>query len=186
MKKAIQLTAAALALTAFGAHAQSSYTEPSRLYGSIGYESIGLRASSGGVTAKSDPGLLMGTIGYQLHPNIAIEGIAGGTVRKDDLRLNGFDSGLDSKVDTYGVFVKPSVNLTENFSLFGRVGYARTNASLSTGNFSVNDSTTDVAYGVGAAYNLTPRSYVQANYTQYLDKDNVQAKGWGVHYGLRF
>jgi hypothetical protein len=66
------------------------------------------------------------------------------------------------------------------------VGYARTNASLSTGNFSVNDATTDVAYGVGAAYNLTPRSYVQANYTQYLDKDNVQAKGWGVHYGLRF
>ncbi|MBL0917688.1 MAG: outer membrane beta-barrel protein [Hydrogenophaga sp.] len=192
MKKAIQVTtvAAALALVAVGAHAQStssSFPSPSRLYGSIGYESIDITTTDGTNQARSEPGVLMGTIGYQLHPNLAVEGVVGGTVKKDDVRLNGLNTGIDGSIDsTYGVFVKPSVNLTDRFSVFGRVGYVHTKASLSSGSVSVSESGEDTAYGLGASYALTPNSYVQANWTQYYDRDGVEAKGWGVAYGLRF
>lgn len=189
MKKAIHLTtvAAALALAAAGtAHAQSSYpsTPATKVYGSVGYEAIDITTSNG---AKATPGVLMGTIGYQLHPNLAIEGIAGGTVRDDEVRLNGANTGVDGSIkSTYGVFLKPQVHLTDRFSVFGRVGYVHTKASLSAGNINVSEKGEDTAYGLGAAYDLTPNSYVQANWTQYHDRKGVEAKGFGVAYGLRF
>lgn len=187
MNQAIKATtAAALALVALGAHAQAS-NPSTKLYGSVGYEAMNITATGNGNTAKADPGVLMGTIGYQLHPNLAVEGIVGGTVRKDEVRLNGLNTGIDGSIDsTYGVFVKPSLNLTDRLSVFGRVGYVHTKASLSSGNISVSESGEDAAYGLGASYALTNNSYVQANWTQYYDRNGVEAKGWGVAYGLKF
>ena len=107
MKPSLKITtAAAFALAALGAHAQS--TQPSTpFYGSIGYEAIGITATGSNGTAKADPGVLMGTIGYQLHPNLAVEGVVGGTVRDDDVRINGAGTGIEGSIDsTYGVLVK--------------------------------------------------------------------------------
>ncbi len=179
-------TAVAIALTALGAHAQTAQSA-TPFYGSIGYEAIDITARGSNGTARTQPGMLLGTIGYQLHPNLAVEGVLGGTVRKDDVKLNGFNTGIDGSVDSaYGVFVKPSLNLTDRLSVFGRVGYVHTKTSLSAGNVSVSDSSEDVAYGLGASYDLTATSYVQAGWTQYRDRKGVEADGWGVSYGLRF
>lgn len=188
MKPSLKLTtiAAAWALTALGAHAQTA-TPSTPFYGSIGYEAIGITAKGNNGTARTEPGVIMGTIGYQLHPNLAIEGVVGGTVRKDDVKLNDLNTGVEGSIDSaYGVFVKPSLNLTDRLSVFGRVGYVHTRTSLSAGNVSMSDSSEDVAYGLGASYDLTPGSYVQAGWTQYPDRKGVQADGWGVAYGLRF
>ena len=101
------LAAAVFSLVAAGAHAQAQV--PSKMYAEFGYAAINLEANSGPNTLKARPGAVTGVIGYQLHPNMAVEGFLGLGLDKDETKLNGAATGVDAKINnTYGLFIKPS------------------------------------------------------------------------------
>lgn len=179
------LAAASFTIAAAGAQAQTQ--APSKMYGEIGYAAIGLDFTDGTNTLKAGPGALTGVLGYQLHPNVAVEGFLGLGVAKDEIELNGSGTGIDAKVNnTVGFFIKPGINVTENVEMFARLGYLRTKLTLSAGGVSLSDTDTGAAYGLGVNVNLTKTSYVQANWMSYYKEDGVKAQGVALAYGVRF
>ncbi len=166
------------------AHAQPT---DSKWYGEIGLSQLNIKAEDGPLSAKARPGLLTGTIGYQWLPNLAVEGFVAGGVSKDEIKLNGVNTGIDAKIPSaYGVFFKPGIRLGERVELFGRVGYARTKLQLSAGGINVDETGDDVAYGLGLNVHLSRQSYLQANWMNYHDSDNIKVEGVGLVYGRRF
>lgn len=153
----------------------------------IGYAAIGLDFTDGANTLKANPGALTGVLGYQLHPNVAVEGFLGLGIVKDEIEFNGTPIGLNAKFkNTVGVFIKPGFMVSENTELFARLGYLRTKLELSAGGVSVSDSDTGAAYGLGVNLNLTDTLYVQANWMSHYKDDGVKALGVALACGVRF
>ncbi|MBN9369846.1 porin family protein [Hydrogenophaga sp. YM1] len=181
----VSLLAAGLASAASAQQVQSP-SDP-KLYGEIGLSQLKITAKDGPLSAEAKPGLLTGTLGYRLWPFLSVEGHVAGGVMKDEIKLNGVNTGIDAKVpSTYGLFLKPTLPLGERVELFGRVGVARTKLELSAGGINRDDTGTDTAYGLGVNVHLSPVSYLQANWMNYHDKDGVKAEGVGIVYGRRF
>lgn len=173
--------------TAASAQQRMQSTADPRLYGEIGLSQLKLEAEDGPLRAEAKPGLLTGTLGYQLWPFLAIEGQVAGNVMKDEIRLNGVNTGVDAKIPhMYGLFVKPTLPIGDRVELFARAGVVRTKLKLSTGGIDVDDTGTSGAYGLGINVNLSPASYLQANWMNYYDKDDIKLQGVGLMYGRRF
>lgn len=182
MKKILLPLAAAATLLTFGpAQAQGMRMGTGTAYGELGYSMVDI--SGNGVSAK--PGVLRGILGADVHPNMAVEGMLGFGVKDDDFSAGGVP--FDAEVrHTYGVFAKPKINL-DRLEVFGRVGYARTKLRLSgPAGFSSTDTKGDFAYGLGANFNISPRTYAGLDWMQYYDKDGTKADGFTVNVGMRF
>lgn len=174
-------------VTAASAQQRMQSTTDPRLYGELGLSQLKIEAEDGPLSAEAKPGVLIGTLGYQLLPFLAIEGQVGGNVMKDEIKLNGANTGVDAKIPhMVGLFVKPTLPLGERVELFARAGVVRTKLKLSTGGIDVDDTGTSGAYGVGVNVNLSPVSYLQANWMNYYDKDDIKLQGVGLMYGRRF
>jgi outer membrane autotransporter protein len=170
--KAIAIAAAAASLfVGIAAHAQQA-PAASPLYGELGYSWTQIHGNG----FKATPGAVRGIIGYDLHPNLAVEGMLEGGTRDDA------DNGVSAKLkSSYGVFVKPKYDFG-NTEVFARAGWARTNLNLSTGDVSSNN----LAYGVGVKYNITPRMNVGLDYMRLADKDGVKVDGVTLGLGYHF
>lgn len=152
------------------AHAQEAAP---KLYAEVGYTQMNARASDGVTSLKFSPKAVTGVFGYQFTPNMAVEGMLG--------------FGADSKVKSaVGVFFKPSVAVSESIDLFGRLGWVHSELELSAAGVSMTDKGSDLAYGVGANFNLSKSSYIQANWMTYYMKDQFKIDGFNVAYGFRF
>jgi len=181
------LAAAVFSLAAAGAHAQTQAPAPSRLYGEIGLTAVNLEIISNGAKLKANPTGLSAVLGYQVHPNVAIEGFLGLASTREPLEFNGTPVGLNAKIDSAaGFFVKPGIMVSHNVELFARLGYLRTKITVSSAASSTSDSDTGTAYGLGANLNLTKTSYVQANWTSYYKESGVKSQGATLAYGVRF
>lgn len=158
-----------------------------KLYAEIGYTQLNAKDADAGSSTKFSPKAVTGVFGYQFTPNMAVEGLLGFGAGKGKVKFNGMDTGVDGKVKTaVGVFFKPSVAVSDSIDLFGRVGWVRTELELSAAGVSASDSGNDLAYGVGASFNLSKTSYVQASWTNYYKKDGLKIDGFAVAYGMRF
>jgi outer membrane autotransporter protein len=171
MKVIAIATAAASLLLGVAAHAQQP-AAAGPLYGELGYSWTQIHGNG----FKASPGAVRGIIGYDVHPNLAVEGMLEGGTGHDT------DNGITAKLkSSYGVFVKPKYDFG-NTEVFARVGYARTNLALSTGDVSAND----FAYGVGVKYNVTPKVSVGLDYSRLAHKDGVKVDGVTLGLGYRF
>lgn len=167
MKRIATLTTTlGLALLASGAQAQS-------LYGEVGY--TGLDYKQPGL--KASPGMVRGLMGYELTPQLAIEGMVGLSANSDTTK------GTQVKLDnTVGVFGKAQVPLTDALKVYGRVGVARNSVKLN-GN---SDSNTGLAYGAGLSYDLSKATYLSVDYMRYQDKNSKTLDGVTAGIGFRF
>ncbi|UXH77292.1 porin family protein [Roseateles amylovorans] len=171
MKK-ISVIAAAL-LLAGAAQAQSN---TSAVYGEVGYTFVTIDAGT-----DLEPGMLRGIVGWNVHPNLAIEGMLATGVKDD----NTF--GLKTKVSrAYGVYLKPKYDFGNGFEVFGRLGYADLKLKQSFQGASGTDSGNDVSYGVGASYSFNKNVYGTVDYMSYYDKDGVKGTGFTLGVGYRF
>jgi outer membrane autotransporter protein len=170
--KAIAIAAAAASLlVGVAAHAQQAPVA-SPVYGELGYSWTQIHG--GGL--KATPGAVRGIIGYDLHPNLAVEGMVEAGTGHDT------DNGVSAKLDSsYGLFVKPKYDFG-NAEVFARAGWARTNLNLSTGDVSSNN----FAYGAGVNYNVTSRMNVGLDYTRLADKDGIKVDGVTLGVGYHF
>lgn len=139
------------------------------------------------------------TLGYQLTPNIALEG---GFIDLGELTANANSDGtgflfapgpVNFKVAVDGLFfdVKGLLPLNEQFSLYGKLGLLKWSEegtlSDSTGSLSGDDDGTDIFFGVGASFNINHNISINADYSRYKvdeDEDNVDVLSVGIQYGF--
>ncbi|MCB2015918.1 MAG: porin family protein [Hydrogenophaga sp.] len=159
-------TALGLAVLAAGAQAQS-------IYGEVDYTGLNYKASG----LKVKPGMVRGIVGYEITPNLAVEGMLGLNASSDST------SGMTAKIDNaIGVFGKAQAPLTDALKLYGRVGVVRSSLKVNGS----KDNTTDLAYGAGMTYDLSKTTYLNVDYTRYLDKNSQKLDGVSAGIGFRF
>jgi opacity protein-like surface antigen len=187
MKRIAIAAAAAIAMLSTAAQAQTS-----PLYGEIGYTQFKIKEEG---SSNLKPNALRGIIGYTLHPNVAVEGMLAFGVGDDGVTEDvvGVPVNFDLKLQhAYGIYVKPKFNVTPQFEVFGRLGYTEAKFKGTTSvpslglSVSESDSDGDVSYGLGAAYNFTPRMNVGLDYMRYSDKEGVKVDGVTLSFGYRF
>jgi hypothetical protein len=126
-----------------------------------------------GSNTSSTPLLARFVVGKEINKNLAVEGMAAFTVKKDD----------DLSAQTYGVFLKPKMDVAKDIEVFGRIGVAHTSTNYTTGSF----STTKAAYGFGAQMQFNKDVYGQVDYMHYSKDDaGYNARGFTVSVGTRF
>jgi hypothetical protein len=104
MKKMIRFLSVTAVLATAAAAAQAQvYVE-----GSVA--ALTAKSSSDGVNTETKPSAFSGLVGYNVHPNVDVEGYLGLGAGKSSITENGKNIGIDAKVkSSFGVFVKPKV-----------------------------------------------------------------------------
>lgn len=184
---------AAIALAAAGtAQAQSMRMPQSgRWNAELGYTPLDVRSS--GLTLK--PSAVRAGVGYQLHPNLDVEGLALFRANTDNAgaSVGGVPVNVDVRIKpSIGLFAKPKMTLGDRLDLFGRLGWMDTrlsnNASLPGVSGSYGEGGNDFAYGLGANWRFgrTNAMYLGLDWMRYHDKDAVRVDGWAASLGMRF
>lgn len=159
----IAASAAVLAVAALPAASQAQ-----EFYGTIGY--AGVEAEDANI------GAIQGRLGYRFNPYIGVEGEAALGISDDT--VSGVDVEMKHEIGVFGVVNAP---VSEQVSLFARVGY--TGASFDT---SLGELETDgFAYGVGGQFNVTDKDGIRLDWTRH-DHDDVEADVWSIGYSRRF
>ena len=126
-------------------------------------------------SASDKPAALMGVVGYEINPNVAIEGLLGLGVKKG--------SGGTNLSNSVGVFVKPKMMLNNEVEVFGRLGFARTKLKFSEDS---SGSDSSFAYGLGGNYYLNKQTYLTASYMSLYSKDGFKINGFNLGAGYKF
>lgn len=173
--------AAAIALASLGAQAQ--------MYGEVGYTVTTFKGDLDGDSVKSSPSALRGIVGFELNPNLAVEGMAALGLGDAKVKFNGATiPGLKLGVtNAVGLYLKPKTKLNEQVELFGRVGYASLKAKVKVdgvGSESTEDNS--FSFGAGMSYAINPSTSLNADYMQYLSKDGSKVNGFTFGVGFKF
>jgi hypothetical protein len=150
----------ALAATAATGFAMSAQAQDSAAYINLGAEAV-----------EFDSYNLTGRLGYQFNENLSIEGQASFGVIDDD--IEGFDVGVDN---SYAAFIRGSVPLTEQFSLFAKGGYHFTQFGVDGDGLDESLDIDGFAYGGGAEYMFDGVNGLRAEVT-FLDSSDDTING---------
>lgn len=178
--------AACALLVAGGAQAQAqTKANDTPFYGEIGYSALTYKEPA----AKAHPKAVRLIGGYELNPNLAVEAHVLLNAKEGATNVDGID--VKVKIDNiWGVFLKPKVTVMPELEVFGRLGYARLNATATASamgaSVSVSDSGNSFAYGIGAAYAISDKVTLSLDYTSYYDRKEVQVKGPTLGLGIKF
>jgi opacity protein-like surface antigen len=170
--KTLLLSTAAAVLAAAGAHAQDA-----------GQFHVG-----GGYTWLDADEVELDTLnlrgGYDFTPYLGVEGEVLVGLGDESVTVGSVtgDVSLDYGL---GAFAKAQFPVNEQFSVFGRLGYAYWEAEASVGGFTLSDEEDGVAYGVGGEWAFAGPNAVRVDYTRY-DFDNAETDAFGVSYVRRF
>lgn len=119
--------------------------------------------------------------GYDFNQYFAVEGEA--LIGLGDEEVSGVDVSLEYLV---GAYAKAQYPLNEQFSVFGRLGYAYTEVEGSAGGVTVSDDTDGFAYGVGGEWAFAGPNAIRVEYTRYEFEDDGEADTFGASYIRRF
>lgn len=174
--RTLLLTTAALTLLAAPAMAQ----EPaSRVTGSVGYTQLD--------GDDGDLGAITGRMGYNFTRYLGVEGEASFGVKDEDITIGAVDGSLEHEYDAavYGVATLP---VSENFEVFGRVGYGTTSIKADVAGFTASEDGESVNYGVGANYFFDGRNGVRADITRrdFTDDAGGEVDTYSLGYVRRF
>jgi len=146
------------------------------------------------------------TLGYQFNPNLAVEG-SFADLGKFHYTYTGIGAWagqggeVDYTVRAWTLAAVGSLPLTEQFSVFGKIGAAATKAKLSVdmnapslgavGSGSEGQSRTSLLWGAGAKYEFTKTLGVRAEYENYgrvgnEDTGRAKASLFSVGLDVRF
>lgn len=172
--------ASAIALVSIGAQAQ--------MYGEVGYTAIIAKENFYGDRSKASPSALRGFLGYELNPNLAIEGMVAFGMNEASIKVNGVSNpGRKFKIDNaVGFYLKPKTKLNDQVELFGRVGFARVKGAVSEAGDSVSRTESSISYGAGFSYAINSTTSLNADYMQYLSKDAFKFNGFTFGVGFKF
>jgi outer membrane immunogenic protein len=144
-----------------------------------------------------DFGAIGGHVGYDFNSYIGVEaevlvGIADESISvsvEGEVEAPDVDVDIDVKLKSvYGVFAKGNLPVSEQFSLFARLGYVTGELEASTdveGVESFTDSDEAIAYGVGATFAFSENFYARGDYKRY-DFEGTAADALMIGAGVRF
>ena len=174
-----------LVLLAMGVSAHAQTQKPANpWYGELAYAPVKIKEA--GVTDGTAKNL-RGILGYELHPNVALEGLLSLGVGDASVTVDG--DLVDTRVNrVVGLYVKPKVAVSQDIELFARLGYVRTKvtSTLAATGEAESESASDVSYGFGASYRINDRWSAVVDYMRYYDKDGVRLQGLSAGLRLRF
>lgn len=170
----ILLAAAAVSVIAAPAVAQD--ITPS-WYGTLGYSQLD--------HSDGDLGAITGRVGARFNPWFGVEGEGSVGVRNDDFTVAGVPVTLKHKYDiaAYGVGAIP---VSENFELFGRVGYGTTEIEAKAAGVSARGDGESWNYGVGANYFFDGQNGLRGDWTRRDFRDGGEADIYSLNYVRRF
>lgn len=171
---AFGLTAAALA------HAQAGESWRSGLYAGASLTRAAYKEEG---FATVYPTTIAGKIGKQFNPNFAVEGRIGIGIADDTLDADGLS--VKVEIDHYfGVYAKGMLPLSNAASVYGLVGYTQAKLTASAAGFSSSDSDSDISFGVGAEFAVSPAAAVSVEWAQLLKGEGykVEAVTLGVSF----
>lgn len=157
------------------------------LYGEVGVGFLSYKIFNIGFSSK--PVILRGIVGYDMYPNLAIEGMLGSGLIGS--RGTGW-YGATYRASTgalFGAYAKPRVQLGD-LEVFGRLGFASTNASM--GGYAGTSDGAGLFYSAGQNYLIQWQSFgsqpisLNADYMTYYSGSGVKYNGFTLGAGMRF
>ena len=169
--------------------ATAAISVQAQTYGEIGYTSTTFKETVDGFAVKASPSAIRAILGYELNPNLAVEGMVaigmgGASIKVNDVSIPGLELKIENAV---GVYLKPKMKLNDAVEVFGRLGYASVKGTLSaTGLGSDSGTDNSFSYGAGLSYAIDPKMSLNGDYMQYLSKDGAKVNGFTFGVGYKF
>lgn len=115
--------------------------------------------------------------GYAINDNVAVE--------VEYVDLGSIASATTTgKTDAWGVSTVGSYPFSEQFSVFGKLGFARTTIKSTSAVATATAKTTSVTYGLGGQYNFNPSAGVRLSWDRYKMGDAVVGVGKANLYSI--
>ncbi|BBI98523.1 hypothetical protein FGKAn22_02160 [Ferrigenium kumadai] len=148
MKKivAVALLSAAASLPAYAAGGAYAGIK-------VGSTHVGFNALS-----KSSDTAFGALLGYQYNPNFAVEG------EYTDLGRFTTATAVNGKSNVWGLSAVGALPLENNFSVYGKLGLARSNTTTSA---ATGTKRTAATYGLGGQYDATPMIGLRLSWERY-------------------
>jgi OOP family OmpA-OmpF porin len=148
--------------------AQAQGTSPFYVGGSIG-QTTASDGCSGiivpGVTCNDSDTAWRILGGYRVNPNVSVEL---GYQDLGKVRATGFGVNGEVTANVWELVAVGTLPLRNRFSLYGKIGGYRGDTELrSNAGFSGSDTNTDLTFGIGARYDLSPQVALRAEYQTY-------------------
>lgn len=178
MKKLI--TVAALGAAVCSANAQ--------MYVDAAYVPMEFSIAKSGDKLEATPHVVRLILGRDVSRYLALEGMLAFGVKSDGVVLNGLadpDTTLKGN-NAYGLYLKPKYPVSDNVTVFWRLGYNRIDYSVTNLAGKDSDHHSGFAYGAGVSINVNPRLNVFIDYMSYLDRLQADSRGIGAGLGFRF
>lgn len=158
-----------------------SMNKDSDYYGEIGYTTAHLKNDKNGFSIN--PKLARLIVGKEFDKNLAVEGAYAFTTSKDSDVVNGVK--YTGKVSSYGIYLKPKMEIAEDIEVFARIGALHTEYSEYSGGKSTANKNR-LSYGIGIQAKLTKDIYGQVDYMNFYKQNGVTANGFTISVGTRF
>lgn len=181
MKKWMSVCAVALATSTSAATAQ----EPVQGYVVANY--LFATYEEDGISEEFDLGAVIAKAGAQLNPYVAAE-LRGGVGVTDD-SATFFDVEAELELDYLaGAYLLAGIPNETPFYPYVVAGFTKGELTFSAtgpgGSVSFSESESDFSYGVGTYLAISEQVHLNAEYMNYLDKDDVEITG--VSIGAKF
>ncbi len=176
MKKILTTLLAGAALLSSNVMAQGE-----QYYGELAYTWANI--DGGGLSAT--PAVVAARFGVKFNENLSGEILLGTSASSDSVTVSGIPVDLKFK-DVFGLYLKGSLPVTQQFNVFGRVGYLRAKIQASAGGYALSDSDNSFSYGAGAQYDFNSTVYGMVDYMSWYDRHGTKVSGPSLGVGLKF
>jgi opacity protein-like surface antigen len=177
MKKLAILSVLAVAATA-SAHAQT--------YVELSYVHTKLQERVDDSRESANPASVRAIVGYEFHPNFAVEGMLATGIKSDRINFSDGDSSVLKNKTSFGLFLRPQMHLNDNLQAFARLGVVRSSFTAEDDIDRIDLRGTRAAYGLGVSYRLTQSVSLTADYMQYYKRDDITSRGFSIGVAYRF
>ncbi len=161
----------------------SAETDNDKPYVELGYTGLTYEESLGSWSPSN-----LRVIAGKNEGNFGYEGMLGFNTATDSVVLSGVTNTY--KVNyIYGLYGKALTHLSSDVEVFGRLGWAGFNETMSysNGSASLEQTGSGLSYGAGVKYKITKDMNLNLDYMVYYPtKNNISLTGYTIGVGVNF
>jgi len=122
---------------------------------------------------------ITGILGYDFMEYLGAE-------LRASMAVSGEDDDAE-KIQQYGIYLKPNVDITDALNLYGLLGYSSVNMSdcMFDADADPDNTNSGFSYGAGLDYGITENISVFTDIVNYL-RDDDKDSTWGTNLGLKY
>lgn len=158
------------ALIFFAVAAAPAFAEESGIYAGITLGSASNKTVGANTLTTNSAGVYGGLLGYQFNKNLAVEGQFTGSSKFSTATWSG-------KADALSITAVGILPLNDSFSLYGKLGMARSSTKVSGTAAYTNGNRTAATYGAGVQYDINKQYGVRLGVDRYSQALNNAAGG---------